>query len=187
MEIDVATKTPLVNLDYHGTSISCPIAAGHRMVPVKTVCQLIDVDYSTQDNWLKKHKIFGQLYSLDYTTGADGKQYEMRFLPMFDLFAWLTSISQNKRRAGSIDKQYAFMAWLRQEMLSMYKLIEVFQEENKYELDLITKKSEMVDAIMARSDELKILKSGLKKIDASLSEVREKRFTGQTALSFPSK
>lgn len=183
--MNVVKDLSLVDLDYRGISISCPIAEGHRMVPVKTVCQIIDVDFPTQDSWLKKHKMFSQLYSLDYTTGADGKQYEMRCLPMFDLFAWLTSISQNKRRSGSIDKQFAFMAWLRQEMLTMYKLIELFEEENKYELDLITQKSETVDQIMAKNDELKNLKSSLKKIDASLAEVREKRFTGQTALSFP--
>jgi len=184
--MNVVKDLAIVDLDYHGTSISCPITDGHRMVPVKTVCQIIGVDFPTQDNWLKKHKIFSQLYSLDYTTGADGKQYEMRCLPMFDLFAWLTSISQNKRREGSVDKQYAFMAWLRQEMLSMYKLIEVFQEENKYELDLIMKKSDTVDEIAEKNDELKKLKSDLKKIDLSLAEVREKRFTGQTALPFPS-
>jgi len=179
------SQHPLIQLDYQGTEIPCPIEEGHRMVPVKTVCQIIDVDFQNQDNWLKKHKIFNQLYTLEYTTGADGKRYEMRCLPMFDLFAWLTSISENKRRAGSVDKQYAFMAWLRNEMLSMYKLIEVFHEENKFELELITKKADTVDLIASKNDELKELKSSLRKIDASLEEVREKRFTGQTALPFP--
>lgn len=176
---------PLIQLDYQGTEIPCPIEEGHRMVPVKTVCQIIDVDFKRQDSWLKKHKFFTQLYNLGYTTGADGKQYEMRCLPMIDLLSWLASISENNRKEGSVDKQYAFMAWLRHEMLSMYKLIEVFHEENKYELELITKKADTVDQIASKNEELKELKSSLKKIDLSLEEVREKRFTGQTALPFP--
>lgn len=178
---------PLIQLDYQGTEIPCPIEEGHRMVPVKTVCQVIDVDFQKQDSWLKKSEYFGQLYTLGYTVGADGKKREMNCLPMFDLLSWLSSISQNQRRDGSVVKQFAFMAWLRSKMLSMYKLIEVFHEENKYELELITKKADTVDQIASKNEELKQLKSSLKSIDLSLDEVREKRFTGQTALPFPEK
>lgn len=178
-------KNALVELDFEGTIIVCPMAANHRMVPVKTVCQIIDVDFKTQDNWLKKHRIFSQLYSLDYTTGADGKQYEMRCMPLFDLYAWLNSISDNKRRDGSTEKQYAFMAWLRNEMLSMYKLIEVFQEENQYELSLIEEKSNLLDELDTITKETNRVRSQIKKINNSLEDVRSKRFTGQTALPFP--
>ncbi len=175
----------LIELDFEGINIACPLQEGHRMVPVKTVCQIIDVDFVKQNNWLKKHEYFAQLYNLGYTTGADGKQYEMRCLPMFDLLSWLSSITDNQRKEGSKEKQFAFMAWLRNEMLSMYKLIEVFQEENKYELDLIEEKYRLVDELDGFSKEVSRIKNHLKKIDSSLEEVRSKRFTGQTALPFP--
>lgn len=77
------------------------------MLPVKTLCGILDVDYQTQDNWLKQHPFFGQLYRLAYTTGADGKQYEMSCLSIFDVQGWVCSISLNNRKPGSVERQTA--------------------------------------------------------------------------------
>ena len=178
-------NTDLLTLEFEGTEINCPIAEGHRMIPVKTVCTIIDVDYQTQDSWLKKHKYFGQLYSQDYTVGTDNRTRLMNCLSAFDLISWLASISENKRRDGSIEKQYAFMAWLRNEMVDMYKLIEVFQKENDYELQLIETKAGKVEKMVELNAQVSELKRDIKQIDNSINEVREKRFTGQTALPFP--
>lgn len=184
MSLEEVKITDLV-LDYQGISLPCPIDEGHHMVPVKTVCGIIDVDFKKQDNWLKKHSFFTQLYTLRYTTGADGKQYEMRCLPMFDVISWLASVTDHQRKEGSTKKQYAFMAWLRSEMLSMYKLIEVFQSENRYELELMEKKGNVLDELEEAQMKAKELKNYLKNINEKIEEVRAKRYTGQTALPFP--
>ena len=175
----------LMSLEFQGTEISCPLENGHRMVPVKTICKIIDVDYPTQDSWLKSHQYYSQLYRLAYTVGGDSKQREMNCLPVFDILSWLSSISENNRKEGSAAKQYAFMAWLREEMLSMYKLIEVFQEENNYELSLINQKSALVEKQQEAARELSEIKKQLKQVDDSIEQVRALRYTGQTALPFP--
>lgn len=177
----------LITLDYQGTEISCPIEDGHRMVPIKTVCEIIDVQFKSQDSWLKEHPFYSQLYRLSGVVAADFKVRDMNCLPVFDVLSWLASVQNKHRRQESVEKQYAFMAWLRSEMLSMYKLIEVFQSENEYELSLITRKSELIDQQSELSTQMSDIKKQMKKIDSTLQDVREKRFTGQTALPFPEK
>lgn len=173
-------------LNFNELIIPCPIEEGHRMIPVKTVCTVIDVNFKDQDSWLKKHPYYSQLYRLNGVVAADNKERPMNCLPIFDVLSWLSSISDNKRREGSLEKQYAFMTWLRAQMMEMYKLIEVFQEENKYELELITAKSDLLEQMEEATQNVNDIKKKIKQIDTSIEEVRAKRFTGQTALPFPS-
>lgn len=172
-------------LVFEETKLSCPIEEGHRMVPVKTVCTILDVDYPSQDNWLKGHPFFSQLYSLSYTTGADGKNYKMSCLSIFDLYAWVGSISLDKRRPGSVEHQYRFMAWLREKMLDTYKSIDVWIQENKYEQQLLTLKEQTEEQLLAAQYTVKDLKARMKEIEITIEDIRMHRFTGQTALPFP--
>ena len=155
------------------------------MIPVRTVCSIIDVDFKSQDNWIKGHPFYGQLYSPSTTTGADGKQYQMNCLSIFDIDGWLNSIGPKGRKEGSLEKQYVFMAWLRETKMELYKAIDVFIQENHYELDLIDSKGKVLDEIEENQTKSKDLKKQLGKINMSLDEVRAKRYTGQTALKFP--
>ena len=157
------------------------------MVPVKTVCQIIDVKFSTQDSWLKEHPYFSQLYLLEGVVAADGKLRKMNCLPMFDLLSWLASISENNRKDGSADKQYAFMSWLRSQMMEMYKSIAIARAENSYEHDLVSKREEVEQKLLEAKGNVKDLQNTLKKIDDTLDDIRINRFTGQTALPFPDK
>ena len=155
------------------------------MIPVKTVCTIIDVDFKRQDTWLKEHPFLSQLYSLSPTTGADGKRYEMRCLSVFDLAFWVGSISLAGRKPGSIERQYRFMAWLREQMLGFYKSIDVWVQENKYEQQLIELKEKTEDELLKAKQTVKELNSRLKEIDVTIEDIRLHRFTGQTALPFP--
>jgi len=177
----------LMKLNFQDFELTCPIEHGHRMIPIRTVCQIIDVDFRSQDNWLKSHPIYSQLYRPSTTTGADGKRYKMSCLSFFDTFGWLNSITQKNRKPGSIEKQNLFMSWLREQHMNIYKAIELFQEENKYELSLIEKKEALLDQIQDAQEVARDLKKELKQVVDSIKDIREKRFTGQTALPFPEK
>jgi predicted phage-related endonuclease len=61
----------------------------------------------------------------------------------------------------------------------------VFQVENEYELQLIQQKSDLLDQQSEMATQISQIKKQIKNIDNSLHEVREKRFTGQTAIPFP--
>jgi len=172
-------------LNYEGQEVQLISENGSFLIPVKRICELIDVDYQTQNNWLKKHKIFSQLYSLDYTTGADGKQYKMSCIGLLDCLLWLSSISNNRRREGSYEKQMAVLMWLRSQFMELHKSIEVMKRENDYELALQNKKVDLEVELAQNSNRMKEIKKEINNIDKTIEDVRSKRFTGQTALQFP--
>jgi hypothetical protein len=176
---------PALELSYGDITLTCPLENGHRMVPVRRVCEIIDVDFKSQDNWLKSHQIYSQLYRLIPTTGADKKTYEMSCLSFFDLFGWLNSIGEKNRKPDSSEKQLMFMAWLRERHMEVYKAIDVFMQENKYELELIEEKERMLNELEAANDTVKEVKKRLQSVNRTIDDIREKRFTGQTALPFP--
>jgi len=175
----------LNSLSYNELTIPCPIEEGHRMIPVKTICTVIDVNFQKQDSWLKNHPYYGQLYTIGRGSSADNKVRNMNCLPIFDVLSWLSSISERSRKEGSIKKQHAFMVWLRAQMLEMYKLVEVYQEENRYELELIEMKIGLLNEMEEASQKVNDLKKKLKQVEHTIEDVRAKRFTAQTALPFP--
>lgn len=181
------TSVQPVDLDFQGYTITCPIEDGHRMIPVRTVCEIIDVNFQSQDSWLKQHDFFSQLYRPSTTVGSDNKQRKMNCLSIFDIDGWLHSIGEKNRKPGSVEKQYAFLAWLREQKLQLYKSIDLFMQENRYELDLIEEKVKALDELEDAQSQVKTIKDRIRKINSSIEEVRAKRFTGQTALPFPEK
>lgn len=179
---DASVQILPVELEFNGTKLTCPIENGHRMLPVKTLCSILDVDYPTQDGWLKEHPFFGQLYRPAYTVGADGKQREMNCLSIFDVPGWVCSISLNNRKSGSVERQTAFLIWLRERMLEMYKSIEAFKEENKYELQLAQLKTDTEAQLAEAQQTVKQLKKKITEIETTIEDIRLNRYTGQTAL-----
>jgi len=81
------TDTSL-QLHYEKHTISCPLEDGVRMIPVKTICKIIDVQFKNQDSWLKKHPFFSQLYLLAGVVGADNKRRKMNCLPLLAVNTW---------------------------------------------------------------------------------------------------
>jgi hypothetical protein len=172
----------IIKLTFNGTELSCPIDEGHKMVPIKPICEMIDVDYSTQNSWLKNHDFFGQLYRLAYTVGADNKERKMNCLSIFDLNSWLASISLNNRKDGSIEKQYALMAWVREQFLDDYKSKMQIVEDRNYELELLHKKDELEEELHDIKRREKELKKELTNVEDTLEKVRYDHATGQITM-----
>lgn len=181
-----STAIAPLELAYGEITLTCPIENGHRMVPVRTVCDIIDVDFKNQDSWLKKHPIYAQLYIPSTTVAGDNKERTMNCLSFFDLFGWLNSLGNDSaRRSGSVEKQMQFMAWLRERHMDIYKAVDVWRQENKYELQLLEDKEAALAELEAANEAVKEVKKRLSALNATIEEIRAKRFTGQTALPFP--
>lgn len=178
----MSEERKIVQLNFKGNELSCPVQEGHKMVPVKTICEMIEVDYKTQDSWLKKHNFFGQLYRLAYTVGADGKQRSMNCLSIFDLNSWLASISVNNRNEESIEKQYQLMTWIREQFLDDYKSKSQIIDDRNYELELLNKKEALEDELLTIKQREKEVKKELSTVETTLEEVRYNQATGQIAM-----
>lgn len=170
-------------IKYDGNDIATPLVGGHRVVPVKTICEIIDVDYSTQHRWLKKHEIFSQVLGLAPIPGADGKKYDMASLPMIAAFGWLVSISQNNRKDGSVEKQNQFIIWF---------LAKINGEISKGQADdpLVEAERELVALNRQDQEEVKELEAALRKKKQTIKarverieQIQHDRRTGQIRMN----
>lgn len=63
------------------------------LVPVKPICEMLEIDYPTQFQKLKEHPIYSSSIGLRTMVAADGKNRDMVCIP-FDFFTgWLFSIN----------------------------------------------------------------------------------------------
>lgn len=69
---------------------------GDKYVAIKPVCDALGVDFQKQLERIKDDEILGQLYTIRYMVGADGKAREMGVLPFKYIFGWLFSINTKK-------------------------------------------------------------------------------------------
>ena len=171
-----------VSFNFNDVEITCPVEQGHRMIPIRTVCQIIDVDFARQDNWLKKHPIYSQLYNPMPTVGADNKARTMNCLSFFDTYGWLNSITQKGRKPGSYEKQQLFMVWLREKIMALYKAIEQVEAENKYERELLQQKQDALNELEERQAKVKELKKQIAEIDKAIEQINIDKVTGQVSL-----
>jgi hypothetical protein len=63
-----------------------------QIVPIKPICELLGVKYSSQIDKIKSHPILSQLSLLTGATGADGKTYKMICFPIDAVLGWIMTI-----------------------------------------------------------------------------------------------
>lgn len=68
------------------------IENGEKRIPVRPICDALGVSVQGQLEKLKTDPILGSVIKLTFTTGADGKQYEMQTIPFKFVFGWLFRI-----------------------------------------------------------------------------------------------
>ena len=66
---------------------------GQKFVPVKPICEALGVNYTSQLEKMENDEILSSLIPLKGTTGADGKMYKMKCIPLKYVFGWIFSIS----------------------------------------------------------------------------------------------
>lgn len=172
----------IVDLSYGNVTLSCPVENGHKMISIKRICELIDVKYENQDSWLKNHQYFAQLYLLEGVVAADGKQRKMNCMSIIDVMTWLAHIKDDKRKPGSLEKQWQLMAWLREQFIEGYKSVEKVAQERAYELEVLQKKEELEDRLLTIDREKKELKKELGEVNENLEKLRYDDVTGQLKL-----
>lgn len=65
---------------------------GAKMVPIKPICQALNIDVDSQRKKLNEDPILNSVTVLNTATGSDGKQYEMVSIPFKFVFGWLFRI-----------------------------------------------------------------------------------------------
>ena len=62
-------------------------------VPIKPICDIFGIASNKQIEKIKDDEILSSVSTLEVSTGADGKEYEMVCLPLQYIFGWLFTIN----------------------------------------------------------------------------------------------
>jgi hypothetical protein len=174
----------LMTIQFNGAEIPCPFADGDRMVPVRHICEAIDVQFKNQDTALKNSSFFGPVYPLVGTPTKQNNTQPMRCLPLNLVIAWLSSIQENNRRTGSVEKQHDLMRILLERMKETYQLVEIVAQANNYQLQLIRNKEELMERYQIDKARVAATKRELDKVNASIDEVLSNQSKGIIELPF---
>jgi hypothetical protein len=79
------------------------IENGDKMVPIKPICQALNIDEDAQRRRLKDDPILNSVTVLSTATGSDGKQYEMVTIPFKFVFGWLFRIDSRNVKPEARD------------------------------------------------------------------------------------
>lgn len=66
---------------------------GQKFVPIKPICEAIGVSIQSQIEKLESDDIISSVIRLCLTTGADGKEYKMKCIPLKYVLGWVFGIS----------------------------------------------------------------------------------------------
>ncbi|GAO31371.1 phage antirepressor N-terminal domain-containing protein [Geofilum rubicundum] len=69
------------------------IDGAEKLVPIKPICEALDINHSNQIVKVQKDEILGSVGVLSTSTGNDGKQYEMFCLPYMYALGWLFTVN----------------------------------------------------------------------------------------------
>jgi hypothetical protein len=70
---------------------------GKKMVPVKTICDILGVDSKAQLDKIKTDPILKSTWGMSTSVGADEKDREMFCLPLKFVFGWLFTIHPDEK------------------------------------------------------------------------------------------
>lgn len=69
------------------------IDGAEKYVPIKPICEALDIDHKRQIDKIKSDEILGSVGGLKPSVGANGKQYDMFCIPYMYIFGWLFTIN----------------------------------------------------------------------------------------------
>lgn len=161
----------------NGADIVAVEADGAVFVPIKPICQALEINYTSQLEKLKSDPTFSEsVVPLRGITAADGKQYETTCLPLMLVFLWLGSVNPanvaEKARPAVISYRLECARVLYEHFTgSMQRTIET----NNAEIELLQQINSAI------SDE-KEAKGRRKKAEEALGKLRAERLNPQPTL-----
>lgn len=77
------------------------------LVPIKPICEALDIDFSGQRKVIKEHALLSRNTFLQKSTSRDGKRYTMLHLPLKYVLGWVFEIDSRKVKPSSVESLIA--------------------------------------------------------------------------------
>lgn len=161
------------------------IENGEKRVAIRPICDALGISIQGQLERLKSHPILGSVVKIIFTTGADGKQYEMQTIEFKFVFGWLMLIDPRNVKEDVKDNLIKYQ-------LECYNaLYNHFQEVDEY----LKFRDKLVDAKLDELDKARDdFRNAKNNLDVRRDEYRNARAfslemyryaKAQTSLEFP--
>lgn len=171
-------------IEFKESTLPVPIFEGERWIPIRHVCELIDVKSKDQDAMIKKHPIYSLASRLVGTRDRRGHHVPMSCLPLSLAISWVIGIKDDKRRPGSVEKQIAVANLLIEKMKSAYQLVEIAIQATEYQMQLVLQKEKLLKELRDAKSNVKSINEKIKKVEDSLNQALVERANGQISLPF---
>lgn len=164
MEKQIAKSTAVATVN--GSEILI-IENGEKRVAIKPICQALGVSVQGQLERLKTDPILNSVVKMVFTTGADGKQYEMVTIPFFWVYGWLFRIDSRNVKSEA-----------REALIKYQKeCYRVLYEHNAVYAEFVEYKQKEIDArLETRKEKRKHFteaKNSLKTVEDEIEELRK--------------
>ncbi len=156
-----------------------------KLVPIKPICQALEVNYSSQLEKIKSDEILGSTVPLRGIVAADGKEREMACIPFKLVFGWLFTINPKNVKAEAKEQIIKYRLECYNALFNYFTDQGEFLEQKQKALE---KQLEEVERIRNDySDQKKLLNDARK----TLNDIKELTFEEwqmnkrQLSLDFP--
>jgi hypothetical protein len=119
-------KNEIVKIN--NVEVCCSRAGEDVFVPVKPICEALQIQFQAQYNALKEHPIYRSVISLRDTTGADGKTYEMVCMPIKFVFGWVLGINPNNVKEVAQEALIKYQLEAHDTLYERFYLMPILQE-----------------------------------------------------------
>lgn len=117
--------------------------AGEKFVPIKPICEVLGINYTSQLEKLETDELIDSTIPLRGTVGADGKDRQMKCLPLEFVFGWLFSISSKNVKEEAREGLIAYKKICHKVLYNYFTEHATFIEQKEKKLnDFVDKESE---------------------------------------------
>lgn len=150
---------------------------GEKFVPIKPICEALGVNYTTQLEKLENDELIDSVIPLRGTTGADGKTYKMKCIPLEFVFGWLFSISSKNVKEEVKESLINYKRLCHKALYNYFTEHATFIEQKEKKLN------EFVDKEVEARNHFKYAEKVLKEIRAERDVFRKTTFEEWKAMN----
>ena len=147
-----------------------------QLIPIKPVCDILGVNYTSQVDKLKEHPIFRSTIPQRGTVAADGKVRSMSCLPAKKFFGWIYTINPKNVSEEARESMMRYQEVCSDALYDFFmKRNKLVQEQNSIEISLL---EELNEYTAMREEANKNIAATKRKIE----KLREERLKGEPSL-----
>lgn len=161
--------TQVEKLDFEENTIDIVNLDNQKMIPVKVICDILEIQTPGQSKFLQESPLFSSIVKTTKAIAADGSKRDMLCIPALEVEQWIHGISDTNRSKEQVLKKTAFLLWFRQQRHLFYQTIGDIVQNNRQEIMLyqLMNKSKQIIALEKRK---------IKKYEEALSQVHSEKY-----------